>query len=90
LERALLGNNIITYTGLVNLELIPKVRTFIFYGLPLKIKGGDGSPVRAIAIIENGDTIDTIYVSKENLIYHHWLVKIIDGINPYEELILKF
>lgn len=53
LERELLGNNIITYTGLVNLELIPKGKTFMFYGLPLKIKDGDGSPVRAIAIIED-------------------------------------
>ena len=40
------------YTGLVNLECLPKQETFIFYGLPLKIKSGDGSPVRAIAIID--------------------------------------
>lgn len=53
LERALLGREIITYTGLINLELIPKGKTFMFYGLPLRIKSGDGSPVRAIAIIEN-------------------------------------
>lgn len=52
LERALLENDIITYTGLINLELIPMGKTFMFYGLPLKIKNGDGSPVRAIAIIE--------------------------------------
>lgn len=52
LEKGLLGNNIITYTGLVNLELIPKYKIFMFYGLPLKIKDGDGSPVRAIAVIE--------------------------------------
>ena len=53
LERALLGKEIITYTSLINLELIPKGKKFMFYGLPLKIKFGDGSPVRAIAIIEN-------------------------------------
>lgn len=53
LERGLLGRDIITYTGLVNLELIPKEKTFMFYGLPLKIKSGDGSPVRAIAIIDD-------------------------------------
>lgn len=53
LERALLGKEIITYTRLINLELIPKGKTFMFYGLPLKIKSGDGSPVRAIAIIES-------------------------------------
>lgn len=52
LERGLLENNIITYTRLVNLELIPKGKTFMFYGLPLKIENGDGSPVRAVAIIE--------------------------------------
>lgn len=49
-EQALLGRGIITYTGLVNLEqLVGKV--FEFYGLPLRIKDGDGSPVRAIAIL---------------------------------------
>lgn len=53
LERALLGREIITYTRLVNLELIPKGKTFMFYGLPLRIKSGDGSPVRAIAIVDN-------------------------------------
>lgn len=53
LERALLSNEIITYTGLINLELIPEEKTFVFYGLPLKIDSGDGSPVRAIAIIED-------------------------------------
>lgn len=52
LERALLGEGIITYTGLINLELIPKGKTFMFYGLPLKIKSGDGSPVRAMAAID--------------------------------------
>lgn len=53
LERELLSREIITYTGLVNLEFIPRGKTFMFYGLPLKIKSGDGSPVRAIAIIED-------------------------------------
>lgn len=53
LERALLGRGIITYTGLINLESIPKGKTFMFYGLPLKIRSGDGSPVRAIAIVED-------------------------------------
>lgn len=51
LERALLKADIITYTGLVNLDLIPKMQSFMFYGLPLKIKQADGSPVRAMAII---------------------------------------
>lgn len=51
LERKLLKHEIITYTNLVNLNLIKRNTTFMFYGLPLKIKDGDGSPVRAIAII---------------------------------------
>ena len=48
LERALLAQGIITYTDLINLE---KVGTapFMFYGFPLAIAGGDGSPVRAVA-----------------------------------------
>lgn len=53
LERALLASDIITYTGLINLNLIRRGKTFMFYGLHLKIKSGDGSPVRAIAIIED-------------------------------------
>lgn len=52
LERKLLSKEIITYTGLVNLDKVPRNTDFVFYGLPLKIRSGDGSPVRAIAIIE--------------------------------------
>ncbi|MDN6161130.1 MAG: cyclase family protein [Atopostipes sp.] len=52
LERALLGAGIITYTDLVNLDQIPLGEPFTFYGLPLKLKEGDGSPVRAIAVLE--------------------------------------
>lgn len=52
LERALLKHRILTYTNLVHLEKLPKGKPFMFYGFPLKIKAGDGSPVRAIAIIE--------------------------------------
>lgn len=53
---------------------------------------GNSSSKRLVVIFydENGDTIDTIYISEKNLIHHHWLVRIIDGINPYEELMLKF
>ena len=51
LERALLGRDILTYTNLTNLEMLPEETEFTFYGLPLPIAGGDGSPVRAIAII---------------------------------------
>lgn len=53
LERELLRRGIITYTGLVNLELLPRGRSFTFVGLPLPITDGDGSPVRAVAILED-------------------------------------
>src|SRR5699024_1435509 len=52
LERALLSHQIVTYTNLSQLEKLPIARSFQFYGFPLKIKEGDGSPVRAVAIIE--------------------------------------
>lgn len=52
LERALLEAEIITYTDLVNLDQLPVGEDFTFYGLPLNIKCGDGSPVRAMAILD--------------------------------------
>jgi len=52
LERALLKKKIVTYTDLANLDQLPPDREFMFYGFPLKIKNGDGSPVRAVAIME--------------------------------------
>ena len=52
LEEKLLKEKIITYTGLVNLELLPKNEEFLFIGLPLKIREGDGSPVRAVAVLD--------------------------------------
>jgi len=51
LEKALLCAGIITYTNLINLDLLPTDRSFMFYGFPLKIRDGDGSPVRAVAVI---------------------------------------
>ncbi len=51
LERALLQAGIVTYTDLVNLELLPVQVPFMFYGFPLKIRNGDGSPVRAVAVL---------------------------------------
>lgn len=52
LQRALLQKGIITFTGLANLHLLPENKSFMFYGFPLKIKEGDGSPVRAVAILD--------------------------------------
>lgn len=53
LERALLGVGIVTYTGLQNLDLLPVGTDFMFYGFPLRIASGDGSPVRAVAVMED-------------------------------------
>lgn len=49
-ERYLLEHNIISFERLENTHLLPK--NFIFYGVPLKIREWDGSPVRAFAVVE--------------------------------------
>lgn len=49
-HKELLGNSIIIIENLSNLGNLPD--TFFFFTLPLKIKGGSGSPVRAIAFIK--------------------------------------
>lgn len=46
-ERYLLERNVISYERLANTDKLPK--NFYFVGLPLRIEGGDGSPVRAYA-----------------------------------------
>ena len=48
-EKYLLSNGIISFENLINTEDLPP--KFIFCGFPLKIKNGDGSPVRAVAVI---------------------------------------
>ena len=40
------------YENLVNLHELVGIGRFRFIGLPLKIRGGTGSPVRAVAVIE--------------------------------------
>jgi len=50
-ERELLKAGIITITDLVNMGNLPKNKPFMFYGVPLKIKDGDGSPIRAFAVL---------------------------------------
>ena len=47
-ERFLLENEIICFERFANTEKLPK--RFFFHGAPLKIKNGDGSPIRAYAI----------------------------------------
>ena len=49
-HQVILGNDIPIIEGLAHLDLIVAQR-FTFIGLPLKIKGADGGPIRAIAII---------------------------------------
>lgn len=50
LERYLLEHDIISFENLTNTENLPDA--FMFYGFPLRIKGGDGSPIRAVAQVE--------------------------------------
>lgn len=48
-EKFLLEHDIISYENLANTDKLPK--QFMFYGFPLRIKEGDGSPVRALAVL---------------------------------------
>ncbi|WP_297515805.1 cyclase family protein [Thermococcus sp.] len=48
----LLSEEVPVFENLSNLEVLLG-KTFTFIGLPLRIEGGSGSPVRAIAIVED-------------------------------------
>jgi kynurenine formamidase len=48
-HHALLGNEVYVVENLKNLKLLPPF--CLFLALPLKIKGGSGSPVRAVALV---------------------------------------
>jgi arylformamidase len=50
-HQILLGAEIVIVECLTNLHLLPAEVYFI--ALPLKIQGGDGSPVRAVALVES-------------------------------------
>ncbi|ASJ10047.1 cyclase [Thermococcus sp. P6] len=50
-HRILLSEEVPIFEGLTNLESLLD-RQFTFVALPLKIEGGSGSPVRAIAVVE--------------------------------------
>jgi len=50
-HKALLGNDVIIYESLANLDQLPMLQPFQFYGFPLSFKDLDGSPVRAVAIL---------------------------------------
>jgi len=53
-HKTLLSQGILIYENLTNLDLLLGNIGFKFIGLPLKIRAGSASPVRAIAIIESG------------------------------------
>ena len=48
---ALLGNEVYIVENLKNLEVLPPWSFFVAF--PLKVKGGSGSPVRALALVPN-------------------------------------
>ncbi|NLZ46531.1 MAG: cyclase family protein, partial [Clostridiales bacterium] len=50
MHKSILSREIVMIEGLVNLNEIPCER-FVFSGFPIKLKGSDGSPIRAVAII---------------------------------------
>ena len=52
-HSALLNDEIIIYEALNNLNQLPFLLPFKFFGLPLALHGVDGSPTRAIGIIDN-------------------------------------
>jgi len=51
-HKTLLPKGIVLYENLTNLDKLVGLAGFKFIGLPLKIRKGSASPVRAIAIIE--------------------------------------
>ena len=48
-HQTLLGADVVIVESLTNLRALPDTVTFI--ALPLKLEGGDGSPVRAVALV---------------------------------------
>lgn len=50
IEILLLKNNILLFERLTNTDKLPS--EFYFYGIPLNIKNGDGSPIRAFAVLK--------------------------------------
>lgn len=53
-HRVCRDRNISHYEWLVNLDKLVGKGEFMFYGLPLKLDGGTGSPVRAYAVLDDG------------------------------------
>jgi len=53
-HKILLSSGILLIENLTGLENLPEAE-FIFYCFPLKIKNGDGSPVRAVGIVTSDE-----------------------------------
>lgn len=51
-HEKMLGKKIVIVEGLANLEQLPLNTVFTFFSLPLKLEGRDGSPIRAIAMLD--------------------------------------
>lgn len=51
-HETLLGSNVLIVEGLSNMELLGEDE-FTFIALPLKLRGRDGSPVRAVALLDD-------------------------------------
>jgi len=49
-HEILLGHGLVIVENLANLDLLPAGQSFNFCCFPLNIQGGDGSPVRAVAL----------------------------------------
>ena len=60
MERKLLQAGILTMAGLINMDRLPKNKPFMFYGVPLNIKNGDGSPIRAFAVLDYNFTTSEV------------------------------
>jgi len=52
IHKILLKSGIIIYESLTNLDQLPMLSPFNFYGFPLSFIGLDGSPVRAVAVTQ--------------------------------------
>jgi len=52
IHNLLLSNDVIIYESLTNLNALPLYKTFDFYGFPFPFVGLDGSPVRAVAMLD--------------------------------------
>ncbi|MEG0855219.1 MAG: cyclase family protein [Terrisporobacter sp.] len=50
-HQRILGNNILIFENLTNLDLINS-ESFVFCALPLKFENSDGAPIRAIAMVD--------------------------------------